>query len=244
MHAANFAHYFHQSDPVLSGIFWLLAGLSILTWFVFISKAIHWLITNLQFWRFFSNFGNASLLPELPLLKSNAPKLIMPLLETAQQLITPSSTLHDLNGSATLTKEISADLFRHHIENMRMERDKGLPLLASTASAAPFIGLLGTVWGVYRTLADIASQQSASLSVVSGPMGEALVATAFGLFVAIPALVAFNALGRLNSLQQQKMLHFAERLQHRCLVSLHLTEQNVTQKNASSVIDSHVMGVK
>ena len=243
MNTANFAHYFQQSDPVLSGIFWLLAGLSILTWFVFSSKALHWLVTNWQLWRFFSQLDNASLLPELPLLKSNAPKLIMPLLETAQQLITPTGTLHELSGSATLSKEISADLFRHHIEKMRVARDKGLPLLASTASAAPFIGLLGTVWGVYRTLADISSQQSASLSVVSGPMGEALVATAFGLFVAIPALVAFNALGRLNSLQQQKMLHFAERLQHRCLVTLHLAEQKVT-KNANSVIDSHVMGAK
>ncbi|WP_369601836.1 MotA/TolQ/ExbB proton channel family protein [Hahella sp. SMD15-11] len=114
-------------------------------------------------------------------------------------------------------REVAGDLFQHALERERLRRDRGLAILATTASAAPFIGLFGTVWGVYRTLTAISAQQSASLAVVSGPMGEALVATAFGLFVAIPALIAYNSLGRLNSVHHQLLQQLAERLQHSCL---------------------------
>jgi biopolymer transport protein ExbB len=76
--------------------------------------------------------------------------------------------------------------------------DDGLTLLASVASSAPFIGLFGTVWGIYHALLSIGVSGQASLDQVAGPVGEALVMTACGLFVAIPAVLAYNAFTRIN----------------------------------------------
>ena len=72
----------------------------------------------------------------------------------------------------------------------------GQVLLASTGAIAPFVGLLGTVWGIHRALVDIAGAGQISIESIAGPVGEALVMTAAGLAVAIPAVLAYNLLGR------------------------------------------------
>ena len=68
----------------------------------------------------------------------------------------------------------------------------GMTMLATIGSSSPFIGLFGTVWGIYFALIEISNEGSASIDVVAKPMGEALIATAFGLFAAIPAVISFN----------------------------------------------------
>ena len=73
----------------------------------------------------------------------------------------------------------------------------GQVLLASIGATAPFIGLFGTVWGIYHALLGIASAGSLSLDKISGPVGEALIMTAAGLAVAIPAVLAYNVFGKL-----------------------------------------------
>ena len=73
-----------------------------------------------------------------------------------------------------------------------------MTLLATVGSAAPFVGLLGTVWGIYHALIKIAASGNASMDAVAGPVGEALIMTAFGLFAAIPALFAFNFYNQSN----------------------------------------------
>jgi biopolymer transport protein ExbB len=75
---------------------------------------------------------------------------------------------------------------------------KGLAFLASTGATAPFIGLFGTVWGIYHALMTIGSSGSASIDQVAGPIGEALVMTGLGLAVAIPAVLGYNALSKAN----------------------------------------------
>ena len=71
------------------------------------------------------------------------------------------------------------------------------PLLATVGSTAPFVGLLGTVWGIYHALAGIASSGQITIDKVAGPVGEALIMTAAGLAVAIPAVLGYNVFGRL-----------------------------------------------
>ena len=95
-------------------------------------------------------------------------------------------------------------------EGLRLEG--GMTLLATVGSAAPFVGLLGTVWGIYHALIRISASGNASMEAVAGPVGEALVMTAFGLFAAIPAVLAYNALGRSNRVIYARFDEFAHDL--------------------------------
>ena len=90
--------------------------------------------------------------------------------------------------------------------------ESGMTILASIGSTAPFIGLLGTVWGIYHALVNISASGMASLDKVAGPVGEALVMTAFGLFVAIPAVLAYNAVTRANRVELSELDAFAHDL--------------------------------
>ena len=95
-------------------------------------------------------------------------------------------------------------------ESSRLEG--GLTLLATVGSSAPFIGLLGTVWGIYRALIAIGATGKASIDAIAGPIGEALIMTALGLFVAIPALLAYNGFVRQNRVTLAKFDEFAHDL--------------------------------
>jgi biopolymer transport protein ExbB len=95
-------------------------------------------------------------------------------------------------------------------ESLRLEG--GMTLLATVGSAAPFVGLLGTVWGIYHALIGIAATGNASMNAVAGPVGEALIMTAFGLFAAIPALFAYNFFSRSNRVVYARFDEFAHDL--------------------------------
>ena len=95
-------------------------------------------------------------------------------------------------------------------ESSRLEN--GLTVLATTGSTAPFVGLLGTVWGIYRALIKIGASGDASISAVAGPVGEALIMTALGLGVAIPAVLAYNFFVRLNRVTNNQFDTFAHDL--------------------------------
>ena len=95
-------------------------------------------------------------------------------------------------------------------ESANMEN--GLTWLATVGATAPFVGLLGTVWGIYHALIRIGATGQASIDAVAGPVGEALIMTAFGLFVALPAVLAYNAFNRSNRNTYAKFDTFAHDL--------------------------------
>lgn len=95
------------------------------------------------------------------------------------------------------------------IDDAKDRLSQGLALLASIGSTAPFVGLFGTVWGIYHALLTISDAGSAGLDKVAGPVGEALIMTAFGLAVAIPAVLGYNALVRGNAFIVGKLNRFA-----------------------------------
>lgn len=101
---------------------------------------------------------------------------------------------------------------QHAIEREGTRLEHGQTVLASVASAAPFIGLFGTVWGIYHALLAIGISGQASLDKVAGPVGEALIMTALGLAVAIPAVLAYNAFARSNRLLLSELDGFAHDL--------------------------------
>lgn len=95
------------------------------------------------------------------------------------------------------------------MESVTARLSMGLAILATTGSVSPFIGLLGTVWGILNALTRISLSGQPSLDQIAGPIGEALVMTAIGLFVAVPAVMGYNWLIRRNKAIQEKMRLFA-----------------------------------
>jgi len=89
----------------------------------------------------------------------------------------------------------------------------GLPFLATVGSTAPFVGLFGTVWGIYHALTAIGMSGQASIDKVAGPVGEALIMTAIGLAVAVPAVLGYNWLGRRNKIAMEQVKLFSSELQ-------------------------------
>jgi len=118
-----------------------------------------------------------------------------------------SRLVESLNRSEFVDRALRQAVTR---ESMRLE--SGLTILATVGSTAPFVGLLGTVWGIYRALIKIGASGDASISAVAGPVGEALIMTAIGLFVAIPAVLAYNFFVRLNRVTNNQFDTFAHDL--------------------------------
>ena len=113
--------------------------------------------------------------------------------------------LHDsLDVSDWVTRTL-----RNAIDEFTSKLQSGLAILASVGSTAPFVGLFGTVWGIYHALLSIGAAGQATIDKVAGPIGESLIMTALGLAVAIPAVLGYNALVRGNKGVLQKLNRFA-----------------------------------
>ncbi len=117
----------------------------------------------------------------------------------------------DLHEWITLSLQRSVDVVNGKLST-------GMAFLATVGSTAPFVGLFGTVWGIYHALIAIGLAGQASIDKVAGPVGEALIMTAFGLFVAVPAVLGYNWLIRRNKSVQDYLRNFAADL-HAYLIS-------------------------
>jgi len=104
------------------------------------------------------------------------------------------------------------------VEKVQSRLQDGLSFLATVGSTAPFIGLFGTVWGIYGALTNIGMTGNASIDKVAGPVGEALIMTAFGLFVAVPAVLGYNWLVRRNKSAMEDVRSFSADV-HMVLIS-------------------------
>ncbi len=94
------------------------------------------------------------------------------------------------------------------VENVSSRLQDGLAFLATVGSTSPFVGLFGTVWGIYHALTAIGIAGQASIDKVAGPVGEALIMTAFGLAVAVPAVLGYNWLVRRNKVAMEQLRAF------------------------------------
>jgi biopolymer transport protein ExbB len=98
------------------------------------------------------------------------------------------------------------------LSRVQTRMQDGLALLATIGSTAPFVGLFGTVWAIYSALVKIGASGQASIDRVAGPVGEALIMTAIGLAVAVPAVFGYNWLLRKNKLAMESMRNFGAKL--------------------------------
>ena len=201
----NLNYIFDHGDPVLVVTFLLLICMSLVSWYIIFWKI--WIVKAER--KHLEQFCSAYVTePDWPKRAEfeDVSGCVGMLVAQAQKTKTALSD-NETSRQQLLTVHLSQEL-----DKIRVWLDKGLTVLASVGSSAPFIGLFGTVWGIYGALTDIAAKGNASLSVVAGPMGEALVATAIGLFAAIPAVLAYNAFVRENRLLVQKLRHISEQL--------------------------------
>ena len=135
-----------------------------------------------------------------------------------------SATTHDLEHTGD-RQELLERRLRQQMQKERGSLESGLAILATIGSISPFVGLFGTVWGIMGALTNISKSGSASLEVVAGPIGEALIATAIGIAVAVPAVVAYNFFIRRNKVIWAYLDDFALDFIHLALKSSFIIEK-------------------
>ena len=171
--------WWQEADWVVQGVFLLLLALSILSWTVIVAKAI----------QFFA------------ILRGE--RLAEARLEAGEEPATdylPSGRLRAKAAGLGAHREMDRERLDSYlgawINEQRLILGNNLTLLATIGNSAPFIGLFGTVWGIMNALQTLGGGAGLTLDAVAGPVGEALVATAAGLFTAIPAVIGYNLLVR------------------------------------------------
>lgn len=215
-----------QGDPVILFVSLLLLIMSIATWTIVLIRATGlWRLRRRA--RVLSDFWHAQTFAEgLHMLGPN--DLSNPfryLAEEGQSALDHHRTHQDdLHGKLPLADWLS-DSLRGAIDESAERLQRGVSILASVGSTAPFIGLFGTVWGIYHALVSIGVSGEASIGKVAGPVGESLIMTAFGLAVAIPAVLGFNALVRGNKGVLARLHRFAHQLHAYFLIGTPMPRQ-------------------
>jgi len=189
----NLLDLFRQGDVVTQVVAILLLAMSVSSWVVILWKA--WMLrrasgdvarSTAAFWQA-ASVGEA----RQQVVAFDRDALVLPLIAATEQQA-PGSLAGAGDRSQQLTR-----LLRDALHRVLDKLQFGQVLLATVGSTAPFVGLLGTVWGIYHALTGIASSGQITIDKVSGPVGESLIMTAAGLAVAIPAVLGYNVFGRL-----------------------------------------------
>ena len=198
--------YWEQGDAIGRAVAVMLLIMSIGAWVVIFWKG--WMLTRARrdlllgaqaFWR-------AADLPSARLALKDVDRelVLLPLVEAAAEPVAAGTMEARALPEAQLTRRLRDSL--HEV----MQRLKaGQVLLASVGSVSPFVGLFGTVWGIYHAMMGIANEGSVSIDKVAGPVGEALIMTAIGLAVAVPAVLGYNWLVRRNKVTMDAVRGFA-----------------------------------
>jgi len=226
-----------SETSIVNGTLCLLGCFSLLTWSVILLKAGEAVWNAFRNYRFIKRFDNEKY-PALEDLhfNSQATRVYKAGLNTLSRLPNHSllSTEHYRAWHELLERTMRQQLQK---EKARME--SGLGWLASFGSTSPFVGLFGTVWGIMHALKDIGTKGSASLEVVAGPIGEALIATGLGIAVAIPAVLAYNFFLRQNRATLATLDHFVSDFLHNTMQN-HLLQQDHFQHRVNDDVHANV----
>ena len=208
----GFGHFLTQTDIVARVLLAVLAVMSVISWYLIISKGISQVVRRKRSARFLAFFWGAKSLEEvqseLTVRGVNEPFGHL----TAHSL--HAQAHHAKFGNARLEEAGSEqDFLTRTIKKVLDEEttalENGLTMLATIGATAPFVGLFGTVWGIYHALIAIGMTGSGMLDKVAGPVGEALIMTGIGLAVALPAVMGYNWLTRANRVLIARLDAFA-----------------------------------
>ena len=206
---SGFANFWQQGDAITRSVAVLLLLMSVSAWVLILWKG--WLLRRVRadiaravpaFWAAPDVDAGREQLGHF-----DRERVLAPLLSAA----TARPQTQTLEAKGHLESQLTRRL-RDALHAVLAQLQFGQVLLASIGSTAPFIGLFGTVWGIYHALISISAAGTISIERVSGPVGEALVMTAAGLAVAIPAVLAFNIFGKLVGACEAELEGFAHDL--------------------------------
>jgi biopolymer transport protein ExbB len=227
-------HFWAQGDLVTHCTAMLLALLSLASWYVMLDKLIAHLRYRMSFERVLAAFWEAESLPSaVEAMRRDDRTGIFSGVALAGAMAAQAYQKHAAKGigAGVDASDFVTRALRQGIVLAQAQVERGLTFLASVGATAPFIGLFGTVWGIYHALVALAGSTQVVLDKVAGPVGEALIMTAGGLFVAIPAVLAFNAAVRANRLILAQLDGFAHDLH------AYLTTGIKLQDNSSNLIE-------
>lgn len=181
--------------PAVAISLWLLGVFSVATWALILVKAVQHVRNGWANYNFAKRFWSASNLQAAADTTTKQGGSTSALGRIAavgfSGLGASAQGEHDLEHSWDRHEQLQRNLAQQ-LKRERRSLDAGLAVLASIGSTAPFVGLFGTVWGIMTAMHDIGKNGSATIDVVAGPIGEALIATGIGIAVAIPAVLAYN----------------------------------------------------
>jgi len=224
-----------NGDIIARSILVILVFMSLLTWFIMITKFFdqrrirqQGIAAEKEFW------ASASLTDAIGKLKGTS-NPFRALAETGKQAYEYHETNKNRLSAAIGTSEWITESLQRTSDAVISRMQAGLPVLASVGATAPFVGLLGTVIGIYHALIAIGVAGQASIDKVAGPVGEALIMTAIGLAVAVPAVLGYNILLRRNKGVQERVSHFAHEL-HAYLIAGAKMGLGMGQSGAAPVV--------
>lgn len=206
--------YWEQGDAISHCVALVLLAMSLVSWFFILSKTLAaWRIRRSA--RAVQQFWQAPTLTDgvAALNAADPEQIYAPLAQQGAALQQAARA-----GGRSLSAELApaaqtTRVLRDAIQRATTKLESGLTVLASIGATAPFVGLLGTVWGIYHALANVSAHGTVQIDKVAGPVGEALIMTAIGLTVAIPAVLAYNGFNRVNRLTLAELDAFAYDLQ-------------------------------
>jgi biopolymer transport protein ExbB len=209
----SFPHFIAHSDPLAQAILAILLLASLLGWSIIVDRLVGHGILLRRRRAYFEHYRKVQSADGLDKISTPPQSPYTRLLLVAIQardhyLAHHTAELQHAGGlHGFLTRLLSQQVTA---ENQQLER--GLTVLATIGSTAPFVGLLGTVLGIYHALATITISGHGTLDKVAGPVGEALIMTAIGLAVAIPAVLGYNLLVRLNRIVVGELARHAQEI--------------------------------
>jgi biopolymer transport protein ExbB len=211
----GFSNFLTQLDGVGISVLILLLALSVASWYLIVTKGISNYLAGRRADAFLQRFWSANSLQEVNLtLKERTDDNAFAQLARQAMDAAADSEKHGLQKLAATggASEFITRVLRNGLQQEATRVENGLTVMASAGSAAPYIGLFGTVWGIYHALVQIGLSGQGTLDKVAGPVGEALIMTALGLAVAIPAVLAYNTFVRRNRIWLARLDAFAHDL--------------------------------
>lgn len=237
----NAMEFITAGGPVSIAVAIILLAMSVASWYLIVYKTLQAIRQHAAFKSYIQKFWSADSLTETSEINSDTGIAIL----AAEAIMAAQHHQQYANHAAQVSQdEFVARAMNRSLAEQGARMESGLTVLASVGSISPFVGLFGTVWGIYHALAGISQSGQATLDKVAGPVGEALIMTALGLAVAIPAVLAYNAFVRSNRVLSAEMEKFGYELHTLLTTGAVISNKAALNQSAPSQVRDRIHAVE